>query len=300
MIASSAPAKINLVFQVAPLGSDGYHEVNSLYLELDLREKITLIQTGKPVNILVSSNTLPSRHVNAVPTDQSNLVYRVGKLLFNNAGLEFTGVEILIEKHIPVAGGMAGGSADAAAMLKATNHFLHEVHGTELLTDSELLEQAKDIGSDVPFSFLGGLAIGRGRGEQLEKLPELSFPTYWVLAVSQEGLSTPLVYSRFDELGKTASFIDLTEPIENIQALANLMQNDLEPASITLLPSIRNTIDALELSGSLKAMVSGSGPTVMGLFDSKDKALAATEMLQKMGLVGLVVEPSYAGTRLER
>ena len=300
MISASAPAKINLVFQVGPLGSDGYHEVNSLYLELGLREKVTLVQTGAPVNILVSSQTLPSRHVRAVPTDESNLVFRVGKALFDSFGIEFTGVEILIEKNIPVAGGMAGGSADAAAMLLAANHFLHEEHGTKLLTNTELLELAKQFGSDVPFSFLGGLAVGRGRGELLEQLAPLSFETHWVLAISQEGLSTPQVYGRFDELGQLTGFTDLTEPIGDIETLAKLMQNDLEPAAISLLPSIRNTMTSLELAGAIKAMVSGSGPTVMGLFESREKASQACAVLEEMGLVALVVEPTYSGTRLER
>lgn len=301
MITVSAPAKINLVFQVAPLAPDSYHPVNSLYLELDLRDSVSLVGTSEnqPISITVRSVTLPLRHVNAVPTDQSNLVYTVAERMFSLVGEQLSGFEILIDKTIPVAGGMAGGSADAAAMLVACNHYLNQERGKELLTEAELTELAKEFGSDVPFSLLGGLAIGTNHGEVLQKVPPLGFDCFFVIAISQEGLSTPQVFSRFDEIGQSSVFSNLTEPIPDIKALASLMHNDLEAPAITLLPAIRNTIDVLDLAGAEKAMVTGSGPTVIGLFEDQEQAKKAADLVSDLGLIALLARPSYRGTRLE-
>lgn len=301
MITVSAPAKINLVFQVAELALDGYHPVNSLYLELDLRDSLSLTTSSEnqPISISVRSATLPLRHVNAVPTDQSNLVYKVAELMFALRSEKLGGFEILIDKSIPVAGGMAGGSADAAAMLVACNHYLNQVRGKELFTERELLELAKQFGSDVPFSLLGGLAIGTNHGEVLQKLPPLGFDCFFVIAISQEGLSTPQVYSRFDEIGQSSEFSNLAQPFKDVKGLALMMQNDLEASAITLLPSIRNTIDVLGMAGAQKAMVTGSGPTVIGLFADQEQAKKAADLVSDLGLIALLARPSYRGTRLE-
>lgn len=301
MISVSAPAKINLVFQVAELASDGYHPVNSLYLELDLRDRLTLTPTrvDQPIRISVTSKTLPARHVNSVPTDQSNLVYAVAERMFSLVGESPSGFDVSIDKSIPVAGGMAGGSADAAAMLIACNHYLHELFGKPLLAEAELFELAREFGSDVPFSLLGGLAIGTNHGEQLQRLDPLGFECVFVLAISPEGLSTPQVFSRFDEVGQSSNFSDLTSPIAGIQDLAKLMHNDLEKAAITLMPSISNTIEVLDLAAALKAMVTGSGPTVIGLFERAETAEKAVTLLSDLGLIALLARPSYRGTRLE-
>jgi 4-diphosphocytidyl-2-C-methyl-D-erythritol kinase len=184
-------------------------------------------------------------------------------------------------------------------MIVATNTFLHEEYDSPLQSKSDLIELAKQFGSDVPFSLVGGLAIGRNRGEQLEVLEPLSFDAYFVLAISSEGLSTPQVFHRFDEIGVSSEFTDLKKPISSLTELASLMSNDLESAAISLLPSIRNGLDVLELAGAKKAMLSGSGPTVFGLFDSKELAEQAVQTLMQMGMTALVVQPSYGGTRLE-
>lgn len=301
MITVSAPAKINLVFQVAKIADDGYHPVNSLYLELNLRDRLSLVPTveNQAVGISVSSTTLPARHVNSVPTDQSNLVYLVAEKMFSAQGVKLAGFDILIDKKIPVAGGMAGGSADAAAMLVASNHYLNQFHDKDLLSNEELIELAKQFGSDVPFSLLGGLAIGTNRGENLKQLEPFGFDCHFVIAISQEGLSTPQVFARFDEIGQSSPFSDLGIALTGIQQLARIMNNDLEPAATTLLPSISNTIEVLKLSGAIKAMVTGSGPTVIGLFDNAELAKKAAQTLAEIGLIGIPALPSYLGTRLE-
>jgi 4-diphosphocytidyl-2-C-methyl-D-erythritol kinase len=302
MIRVTAPAKVNLVFQVGKLQENGFHPVNSLYLELDLREEITLTkgQKGTGVQIFVRGENLPDRHINSVPRDSSNLVYKVAEVMFSNAGLALDDLEIDILKRIPVAGGMAGGSADAAAMLVACNEYLHAEHQVPLLTQAELITLAAQFGSDIPFSVMGGLAIGTDRGQNLEALEPLTFDTHWVIAVSSEGLSTPAVFARFDELSQGSSFTDLSQPIASLADLVSLMANDLEEAATSLLPSISLTKSKLMELGAAKAMVSGSGPTVVGLFASAEQADQAAEHLGIAGLTCFRASASYAGTRLIR
>jgi 4-diphosphocytidyl-2-C-methyl-D-erythritol kinase len=146
---------------------------------------------------------------------------------------------------------------------------------------------------------LGGLAIGTNRGENLKQLEPFGFDCHFVIAISQEGLSTPQVYARFDEIGQSSPFSDLGIALTGIQQLARIMNNDLEPAATTLLPSISNTIEVLKLSGAIKAMVTGSGPTVIGLFDNAELAKKAAQTLAEIGLIGIPALPSYLGTRLE-
>ena len=170
MIRSSAPAKINLVFQVGE-SIEGYHEVNSLYLGLDIFEELTLSQAelGSGFQIDIKTEYLPERHLKAVPRDRSNLVYKVAETMFNNVGLDMPDLLVSIDKRIPVAGGLAGGSADAAAMMLAVNELLHRNYGIIKLTKNELVTLAKEFGSDAPFSLIGGLAIGSGRGDEKER-----------------------------------------------------------------------------------------------------------------------------------
>lgn len=300
MIRASAPAKVNLVFQVGKLQSDGYHSVNSLYLELDLREELSLTkgQAGSGIQIFVRGENLPARHINSVPRDNTNLVYKVAEAMFARAEVVLEDLEIDILKRIPVAGGMAGGSADAAAMLIACNEYLHLYHQIPRLAKAELIELAAEFGSDVPFSVLGGLAVGTDRGQKLSALDPLGFETHWVIAISNEGLSTPAVYDRFDELAGGTSFTELGQPIGSIAELAELMVNDLEGAATYLLPAISQTKAQLVELGALKAMVSGSGPTVIGLFASRDSADQAAQELSSAGVTCFIASASYGGTRL--
>ncbi|NDC49121.1 MAG: 4-(cytidine 5'-diphospho)-2-C-methyl-D-erythritol kinase [Micrococcales bacterium] len=295
MIKAIAPAKVNLLFQVGPLETSGYHQVNSLYLELDLCEEVSIAK-GKPgtgVSITVTGADLPARHLNAVPKDRSNLVYQVAEYFFAKNTIELSDLEILIHKSIPVAGGMAGGSADAAAMMVAVNEFLAIEHGVARLSKPDLVSLAAQFGSDVPFSLLGGLALGTGRGEQLTAWPALPFDAYFVLLISQEGLSTPQVFAKFDELGGGTEFHQVRMP-ESVDELASMMANDLQDAAITLLPSIQNNISRLEQVGALTAMVSGSGPTVLGLFSDAASATKAKRILSAEGLLAFSAQASYS------
>ncbi len=303
IIRASAPAKVNLVFEVGQLAADGYHPVNSLFLALDLREELTLVkgEAGTGISIYVHGDSLPEAHINAVPTDQSNLVHKTAVLFAQKLGKQIPDLQIDIRKRIPVAGGMAGGSADAAAMLVAMNEFMHLEHGTPNLTLEELAAIGAELGSDVPFCLYGGMAIGTGRGEVITALSDLAFETNWLLCASSKGLSTPTVYAAFDEMGSHTVFTDLTDAsaIASAHELGQRMSNDLEQAAFRLMPSLSELVDQLEQLGAIRAMVSGSGPTIAALFDSEAKAIEVSNLLKSQGLVSLTAKGQALGARLD-
>jgi 4-diphosphocytidyl-2-C-methyl-D-erythritol kinase len=303
IIRASAPAKVNLVFEVGQLEADGYHSVNSLFLALELREELTLVkgEAGTGISIYVHGDSLPEAHINAVPTDQSNLVHKTAVLFAQKLGKQVPDLQIDIRKRIPVAGGMAGGSADAAAMLVAMNEFMHLGHGTPNLTIEELAAIGAELGSDVPFCLYGGMAIGTGRGEVITALTDLAFETNWLLCASSKGLSTPTVYAAFDEMGSHTLFTDLTDAsaIASAHELGQRMSNDLEQAAFRLMPSLSELVDQLEQLGAIRAMVSGSGPTIAALFDSEAKAIEVSNLLKSQGLVSLTAKGQALGARLD-
>jgi 4-diphosphocytidyl-2-C-methyl-D-erythritol kinase len=303
IIRASAPAKVNLVFEVGQLEADGYHSVNSLFLALELREELTLVkgEAGTGISIYVHGDSLPEAHINAVPTDQSNLVHKTAVLFAQKLGKQIPDLQIDIRKRIPVAGGMAGGSADAAAMLVAMNEFMHLEHGTPNLTIEELAAIGAELGSDVPFCLYGGMAIGTGRGEVITALTDLAFETNWLLCASSKGLSTPTVYAAFDEMGSHTVFTDLTDAsaIASVHELGQRMTNDLEQAAFRLMPSLSELVDQLEQLGAIRAMVSGSGPTIAALFDSEAKAIEVSNLLKSQGLVSLTAKGQALGARLD-
>ena len=303
IIRASAPAKVNLVFEVGQLAADGYHPVNSLFLALELREELTLVkgEAGTGISIYVHGDSLPEAHINAVPTDQSNLVHKTAVLFAQKLGKQIPDLQIDIRKRIPVAGGMAGGSADAAAMLVAMNEFMHLEHGTPNLTIEELATIGAELGSDVPFCLYGGMAIGTGRGEVITALSDLSFETNWLLCASSKGLSTPTVYAAFDEMGSHTVFTDLTDAsaIASAHELGQRMSNDLEQAAFRLMPTLSELVDQLEQLGAIRAMVSGSGPTIAALFDSEAKAIEVSNLLKSQGLVSLTAKGQALGARLD-
>jgi 4-diphosphocytidyl-2-C-methyl-D-erythritol kinase len=303
IIRASAPAKVNLVFEVGQLASDGYHPVNSLFLALDLREDLTLVkgEPGTGISIYVHGATLPETHINSVPTDHSNLVHKTAMLFAEKLGLPTPDLQIDIHKRIPVAGGMAGGSADAAAMLVALNEFMHQEHGTPVLSLDELAQIGAELGSDVPFCLYGGMAVGTGHGQHISPLSELGFETNWLLCASSKGLSTPTVFAEFDELGVESSFTDLSDfsQITSVQELGDRMTNDLEQAAFSLMPALSELVSQLEELGAVRAMVSGSGPTIAALFDSEAKAIEVSNLLVSQGLVALTAKGGAQGSRLD-
>ncbi len=303
-ITASAPAKVNLVFEVGPLKPNGFHDVNSLFLALNLREEVTVSEAlpGTGISIFVSGEGLPARHVAAVPTDGSNLVAKVAVLLSQKLAIETPDIQIDILKRIPVAGGMAGGSADAAAMLIAFNQYANQEFGTTKLSNEELMAVAAELGSDISFCVLGELALGTGRGEQLQPIAPFAFETHWVLAISQQGLSTPSVYAKFDELGQSAEFSDLSQLVDSVHTVEQLalkLSNGLQPAAIALIPQLESLIGEIEGLGALKAIVSGSGPTIAALCSSRDQANQIAESLNERGIFALTAASPALGANLE-
>lgn len=289
MIHASAPGKINLYFAVGPKLANGYHEVCSIYLALNLRENVGVTFSNE-LKISVDGS-LPQRQLDGVPLDASNLVVRAGQLVTDET-LAFT-----ISKHVPVAGGMGGGSADAAAALVAT----------EALTGYKAKQDSVTLGADVPFAIMGGVALGTGVGEKLVPL-KMKGELHIVLIASSGGLSTPAVYNRLDELREQANLVpefnpptptELIEALEqgDVDAIARFANNDLQWAALDLKPELQEVIDRAKATGALTAIVSGSGPTVFAIARDAESARA---IASKFGNSAVVTTGPALGAKVER
>jgi 4-diphosphocytidyl-2-C-methyl-D-erythritol kinase len=269
------PAKVNLQLAVGPARADGYHSLVTVFHAVSLFDEVTVRAAGE------TTLTVAGEDAGLVPVDQSNLACQAATALARKSGHAPAGVAIEIRKRIPVAAGLAGGSADAAATLVACNELWHTG-----LSQRELAEVAGELGSDVPFALMGGTAVGRGRGEQLT--PALAAGAYhWALAFGVEGLSTAQVYATCDRLraaraaasdGPQVAEPGLSHPLMaalrsgDPAAVGPLLSNDLQPAAISLQPELRRALAAGREYGALGAIVSGSGPTCA--FLAKDAAHA--------------------------
>jgi 4-diphosphocytidyl-2-C-methyl-D-erythritol kinase len=252
------PAKINLHLQVGPLRADGYHELATVYHAIGLHDELT----ARPGDTLAL--TMEGEGAGDLPLDGSNLVLKAVHTLAEHTGRP-PHARLHLRKQIPVAGGLAGGSADAAAALVACDALWGAGLGRE-----ELAELAGTIGSDVPFLVLGGTALGTGRGERVSPVLAPSHAWHWVLAIADGGLSTPAVYAELDRLraaGRVPAGAGSTDPLlaalrqRDPQVLAEALANDLQPAAIALWPALAETLDVGLDAGALAGIVSGSGPT---------------------------------------
>ena len=284
------PAKINLQLAVGPLGSDGFHEVTSVFQAISLFDDVTLKFAPEKSGIAIS---ISGPTANGVPADDENLAVRAAKLMADKFELP-TDLEIHLKKEIPVAGGMAGGSADAAGVIVAMVA-LFEIG----LSRDEMEVIAAQLGSDVPFGISGGIAIGRGRGDQLT--PALTRGNYhWVLALSGQGLSTPAVYQECDRLreGLNIAQPQVSDPMMqalragDATALGLALSNDLQAAACSLRPALRLVLDVGKDYGALGGIVSGSGPTVAFLVEDEEKSMDLTVALSSSGVVAGVVRAS--------
>jgi len=301
---ASSPAKVNVFFAVGAFLKNGFHEVASCYQALSLREVLSVELEGR--FSIDFAGPLATQSKEAVPTDATNLVYKAGVALKKlNPSVAPELVSFVIHKSVPIAGGMAGGSADGAAALVA----LERLFDADL--EIKLPKVAAKLGSDVPFSLQGGTAIGTGRGEKLSRI-ETNAILHWVMTPSQVGLSTPDVYRKLDvmrtESGVDVSTLEIPEvPSELIAALvsgdplevANYMHNDLEIAALALRPELAETIEAGRKAGALKSMVSGSGPTIAHLAKDRIHAEQIANRLAGAGLPSIATYTSVSGTRLE-
>ena len=294
-----APGKINLFMRVGVVQSDGYHDVATAYQAVSLYEDVRAWPDDEfGVTFGGSIDT------SGLPTDASNLALRAAKLLARTAGVP-GGVHLEIEKHVPIAGGMGGGSADAAATLVACD----AMWGTAL-SKEELHSLAAKLGADVPFALSGGTAIGTGRGDRLN--PALATGSFhWVLAVAEFGLSTPGVYRELDRRRTEGTRLAAVEAPPTVDAsvlhalragdtrrLAASLHNDLQPAALSLAPGLAGILELGESNGALAGMVSGSGPTVAFLVDDADSAIELQVALSASRLTAVHVHGPVHGARV--
>ena len=299
-VTASAPAKINIVLAVGPRREDGYHDLATVFHAVDVRDTVTVetAPSGSGVTMSVEGDD-----ADQVPLDGSNLAARAATLLAERTGRP-PDVRIHINKRIPVAGGMAGGSADAAATLVACDALWRT-----RLTRTRLHELGAELGSDVPFALHGGTMIGQGRGERLT--PVLSRgELHWVVVPVVGGLSTPAVYARFDEVIADAQACEPTIDdavlaalrTDDAKALAPLLRNDLQQAALAMRPELTEVLEEGLRSGALAGIVSGSGPTCVFLAEDLVKAkvlrvamlMRRSRAMEEPGLAHLP-PPGYPG-----
>jgi 4-diphosphocytidyl-2C-methyl-D-erythritol kinase len=268
----NAPAKINLGLDVIRRREDGYHEVQMIMQSIRLFDRLTLAKSKNPgINLTTNLGFLP--------VNEDNLVYKSAKLLMDEFNID-TGVSIQLDKRIPVAAGMAGGSTDAASCLLAMNRLFNLK-----LSDQQLMERGVTLGADIPYCIMKGTALSEGIGEILSPLPEA--PDCYVL-IAKPGfhVSTKFVYSNL-KLDEQTDHPDIDHMIEciqenNLRDLCDSMANILETVTIPEHPEIADIKKTMLEQGALGSLMSGSGPTVFGIFDDPNKAKAAKEKCKKL------------------
>ena len=289
------PAKVNLQLAVGPVRADGYHSLVTVFHAVSLFDEVTVEPAAR------TTITVTGEDAAAVPTSRSNLAWQAASALAKATGQRSAAVRIELRKRIPVAAGLAGGSADAAATLVACN----ELWQTGL-SSRDLAELAAGLGSDVPFALMGGTAVGRGRGEQLT--PALAAGTYhWALAFGHDGLSTAQVYATCDRLRAARSATgdrpaarepELSHPLMTAlrsgdpAQVGPLLTNDLQPAALSLQPALRRALAAGRELGALGAIVSGSGPTCAFLAGDAGRARELAVGLTGSGVCRAVARAS--------
>lgn len=280
------PAKVNLQLSVGPRESDGYHNLVSVFQAVSIYDEVTLTKShpGSGVTIAVTGD-----QTHGVPEDDTNLAVKAAKLVGTKFDFDVD-VHIEVKKSIPVAGGMAGGSADAAGTLVAMDA-LYKLEATR----EELFAMGAELGSDVPFMISGGTAVGTGRGDQLTAA--LSRGTYhWVFALSTVGLSTPSVYAECDRMRaelevaapKVSDLLMQSLLAGDAEAVGRALHNDLQSPACSLRPALSLVLEVGRDYGALGALVSGSGPTVAFLVADEEAGLDLAVALTASGVVGSV------------
>ncbi|MEO7587964.1 MAG: 4-(cytidine 5'-diphospho)-2-C-methyl-D-erythritol kinase [Arachnia sp.] len=268
------PAKVNLALCVGEADDTGYHELGTVFQALSLWDELTV----EPAAAGVFKVAFRGEGAAFLPTDDTNLAIRAAKLLAERFHIADAGCIMLIRKRIPVAGGMAGGSADAAAVLVACN----ELWGRPA-TATDLRDLAAQLGADVPFLLTGGTAIGTGRGDIIDPI-EARGSYHWTLALSHTGLSTPAVFREFDRVAEPSAPRIPQELLDalaagDVAAVGRNLVNHLAEAAIRLQPTLGSTLQIGLDAGALGAVVSGSGPTCAFLADSAESAAMVAEAL---------------------
>lgn len=288
-ISLKALAKINLGLDVVRRREDGYHDVRMIMQTIHLYDKLD-IQKTKEEGIAITSN------LSYVPTNENNLVYKAGKLLMDEFDIK-EGVSVYLQKRIPVAAGMAGGSTDAAAMLYGMNQIFDLG-----LSRKDLMERGVKIGADVPYCLMRGTALAEGIGEKLTSLPPMvKCPV--LIAKPGISVSTKFVYENL-KLNEETIHPDIDQLVTDIKAkdlhaIAGYMGNVLESVTIPEYPVIAQIKEQMMKTGAVNAMMSGSGPTVFGLFEDEETAKEAYYAMIKTGLAKQVYVTSIYNNRRE-
>ncbi|RRD45263.1 4-(cytidine 5'-diphospho)-2-C-methyl-D-erythritol kinase [Tessaracoccus sp. OH4464_COT-324] len=269
------PGKVNLALCVGETDAQGYHRLGTIFQAVSLCDEIA-VEPRRPGQFRLS---FQGEGAPFLPVDDTNLAMRAAKLVASHFGVADAGASISIRKRIPVAGGMAGGSADAAGTLLACS----TLWGVNASRD-QLRELGAQLGSDVPFLLLGGTAVGEGRGEILRALPARG-KYHWVFALAHNGLSTPAVFREFDRVSPPqptdlpAGLVDALLA-GDVARVGGLLTNHLEDAAIRLQPNLQRTLHRGRAAGALGAIVSGSGPTVAFLVADDDHAKRLADELR--------------------
>lgn len=321
-----APGKVNMYLAVGDVHPDGYHPLTTLFAAVSLTETVT-VSEGQTQGLSLSMDIVPGSLVDQqmqagqfdpadVPMDERNLVYRAAELILAEHGIEpAPALHLHIAKAVPVAGGMAGGSADAAAALIATDRYLHASGRTDgLLTPGDYERLAAQLGADIPFSVRAALgqtlALGQGTGTELQNVEAPPESLHLVIVAAQFGLATPSVFKQLDA-GRAAGLYpasgELVEPVELLDALksydgsdtalaslAALLRNDLQAPALSCAPQLEQTLNLRDSEGVYASLVSGSGPTVLLLASSQARAEALATSLRVEGHHAVAAEVTSA------
>lgn len=273
-----AMAKINLGLDVVRKREDGYHEVRMIMQTIRMFDRVTVYRIPEP-EIRISSN------LHFLPVNKNNIAYKAARMMLESQPVR-GGVSISLQKRIPVAAGMAGGSADAAAVLYAMNRIFYMGYTLE-----ELMDFGLRLGADVPYCLMRGTALAEGIGEELTRLPACP-PCYVVIAKPAISVSTRFVYENLhlDETTRHPDIYGLADAIcrQDLYGMLPYMGNVLESVTIPAYPIIGEIKERFMENGALISLMSGSGPTVFALFDNYEMALRAKEALLEWGQVPLV------------
>lgn len=272
-----AYAKINLGLDVVRRLENGYHEVKMVMQTVGIYDELDFVKTDGGIVVTTDSGELP--------TDESNLIYKAAKLMLERFGVS-EGLRIHLRKKIPIAAGMAGGSTDAAAAMKAVNEIF-----SLGCTPEELMEMGVTIGADVPYCIMGGTALAEGIGEKLTRLPDAP-PCHLLVAKPNLHVSTKYVYEHLDAAGisKHPDIDGMVKAIRegSLEGVLERMENVLESVTIPAHPVIADIKKRMKDFGARESLMSGSGPTVFGIFERREQAEEAYEAIRKEGLAGQI------------
>ncbi len=282
-----AYAKINLLLNIVSKRKDNYHDLFMIMQSIDLYDLVKLKQNSSN-DITIKCST------EGVPCDESNIAYKAAEKFFNESKIKNTGLEIEIIKHIPHAAGLAGGSADGAAVLVALNHIYDDV-----FTEKELCNIGAAIGADVPFCIVGGTKLAQGIGDVLTNLKQMP-PCYIVLAKPDYSVNTAKAYAMFDECGKTHSpnCLDMLVAVQtrDLPLISSHLENVFE--QFIEVPDRIEIKEIMRKNGALGVCMSGSGPSIYGIFNDKDSAEAALENLKNITTNVFLTKPVRRGCKI--